>query len=48
MPLGSRQRCVDGITANPEKCRHYLEESPSVITALTPKIGYSADPNPYP
>jgi aspartate ammonia-lyase len=36
-----RQRCVDGITANPEKCRHYLEESPSVITALTPKIGYA-------
>jgi aspartate ammonia-lyase len=36
-----RERCVDGITANPEKCRHYLEESPSVITALTPKIGYA-------
>jgi aspartate ammonia-lyase len=36
-----RQRCVDGITANPEKCRHYLEESPSVVTALTPKIGYA-------
>ena len=36
-----RTRCVDGITANPEKCRHYLEESPSVVTALTPKIGYA-------
>ncbi|MEO8188943.1 MAG: aspartate ammonia-lyase [Acidobacteriota bacterium] len=36
-----RTRCFDGITANPEKCRHYLEESPSVITALTPKIGYA-------
>ena len=36
-----RTRCVDGITANLEKCRHYLEESPSVITALTPKIGYA-------
>ena len=36
-----RTRCVDGITANPDKCRHYLEESPSVITALTPKIGYA-------
>jgi len=36
-----RERCVDGITANAEKCRHYLEESPSVITALTPKIGYA-------
>ncbi|MDQ6891990.1 MAG: aspartate ammonia-lyase [Acidobacteriota bacterium] len=36
-----RIRCVDGITANAEKCRHYLEESPSVVTALTPKIGYA-------
>ncbi len=35
-----RTRCVDGIRANPEKCLHYLEESPSVVTALTPKIGY--------
>jgi aspartate ammonia-lyase len=36
-----RTRCVDGITANAAKCRHYLEESPSVITALTPRIGYA-------
>jgi aspartate ammonia-lyase len=36
-----RTRCIDGITANPAKCRHYLEESPSVVTALTPKIGYA-------
>jgi aspartate ammonia-lyase len=36
-----RTRCVDGITANAEKCRHYLEESPSVITGLTTKIGYA-------
>ena len=36
-----RTRCIDGIRANPEKCRHYLEESPSVVTALTPKIGYA-------
>jgi aspartate ammonia-lyase len=36
-----RTRCVDGITPNPEKCRRYLEESPSVITALTPRIGYA-------
>ncbi|MGH9443087.1 MAG: aspartate ammonia-lyase [Thermoanaerobaculia bacterium] len=35
-----RTRCVDGIRANAEKCLHYLEESPSVVTALTPKIGY--------
>ncbi len=36
-----RTRCIDGIRANPDKCRHYLEESPSVVTALTPKIGYA-------
>ena len=36
-----RTRCIDGIAANPDKCRHYLEESPSVVTALTPKIGYA-------
>ena len=36
-----RTKCIDGITANPEKCRHYLEESPSIITALTPRIGYA-------
>jgi aspartate ammonia-lyase len=36
-----RVRCIDGITANVEKCRHYLEESPSVVTALTPRIGYA-------
>ena len=36
-----RQRCVDGITANAEKCRRYLEDSPSVVTALTPRIGYA-------
>ena len=36
-----RTKCIDGITANPEKCRFYLEESPSIITALTPRIGYA-------
>jgi len=36
-----REKCIDGISANTEKARHYLEESPSVVTALTPKIGYA-------
>ncbi|HEY6930790.1 MAG TPA: aspartate ammonia-lyase [Thermoanaerobaculia bacterium] len=36
-----REKCIDGIAANPDKCRHYLEESPSVVTALTPRIGYA-------
>jgi len=36
-----RERCIDGITANTDRCRRYLEESPSVVTALTPRIGYA-------
>jgi aspartate ammonia-lyase len=34
-------RCVDGITANEERCRWYVEHSVSLITALNPIIGYS-------
>ena len=36
-----RTRCIDGISANAERCRQYLEDSPSVVTALTPRIGYA-------
>lgn len=36
-----RQRCVDGITANEERCRWYVEHSVSLVTALNPKIGYA-------
>src|SRR5262245_11892486 len=32
--------CVDGITANPEIGRHYVEYSIGVVTALNPVIGY--------
>jgi len=35
-----RQYCVEGITANPEVCRHYLESSIGTVTALNPVIGY--------
>lgn len=35
-----RVNCVDGITANPEKCRQYIHESFGVVTALNPVIGY--------
>lgn len=34
-------RCVKGITANEEQCRHYAEISPSLATALNPAIGYA-------
>ena len=33
-------RCVDGITANEERCRELLEGNLSLATALAPRIGY--------
>ncbi|MDB4881527.1 MAG: aspartate ammonia-lyase [Gemmatimonadetes bacterium] len=35
-----RERCVDGITANPERMRFFVEHSIGIITALVPVIGY--------
>jgi aspartate ammonia-lyase len=32
--------CIDGITANEEHCRHLMETSVGIITALCPHIGY--------
>ncbi len=34
------ERCVAGITANVEWARHQVETSPSLVTALSPMIGY--------
>src|SRR5258708_17458671 len=34
-------RCIDGITANEERCRRFAELSPSLATALNPYIGYA-------
>ncbi|HSE38822.1 MAG TPA: aspartate ammonia-lyase [Blastocatellia bacterium] len=36
-----RDRCVEGITANEERCRWYVEHSIALVTALNPKIGYA-------
>lgn len=36
------ERCVDGITANPDRMRQYAESSPSVVTPLNKHIGYEA------
>jgi len=33
-------RCVDGITANRERCREMVENSISLVTALNPVLGY--------
>jgi len=35
-----REHCVEGITANEDVCRHYVEYSIGTVTALNPVIGY--------
>jgi len=35
-----QERCVEGIKANEERCRAYLELNPVLVTFLAPKIGY--------
>ena len=35
-----RERCISGIRANEERCRHYVEHSMALATALNPLIGY--------
>jgi aspartate ammonia-lyase len=36
------ERCVTGITANPERCQFWLERNTILVTALNPLIGYQA------
>jgi fumarate hydratase class II len=33
-------KCINGVAPNVEKCRYYAEVSPSLITVITPFIGY--------
>ena len=35
-----RRHCVEGITANDDVCRRYVEQSIGVVTALNPLLGY--------
>ncbi|MFP4051082.1 MAG: lyase family protein, partial [Thermoplasmata archaeon] len=35
-----QEKCIEGIEANEKKCRENYERSPSLVTLLTPKIGY--------
>ena len=35
------ERCVEGIEADPAQCEHWLDQSPALVTALAPKIGYA-------
>ncbi len=37
-----RERCIDGITANPDRMRYFVENSIGIVTALVPVIGYEA------
>ena len=35
-----RDKCITGITANPEVCRGYVENSIGIVTYLNPVIGH--------
>jgi aspartate ammonia-lyase len=35
-----RHNCVEGITANVEQCRRFVENSIGLVTALVPVLGY--------
>lgn len=35
-----RTRCVEGITANADRCLAYVHNSIGIVTALNPVIGY--------
>ena len=37
-----RERCIVGITANPDRMRQFVEQSIGIVTALVPVIGYEA------
>jgi aspartate ammonia-lyase len=39
MPL-FRKNCIDGITANEDVMKHYIERSVGIVTALNPVLGY--------
>lgn len=34
------RRCIDGISANEERCRQYVMDSIALVTALNPVLGY--------
>jgi aspartate ammonia-lyase len=35
-----REKCIQGITANPARMRQFVEQSIGIVTALVPTIGY--------
>jgi aspartate ammonia-lyase len=36
-----RERCVEGISANPDRMRQFVEQSIGIVTALVPVLGYA-------
>ncbi len=36
-----RTRCIEGITANPDRMKRFVEESIGIVTALVPLLGYA-------
>ncbi len=36
------ERCINGITPNPERCQYWIERNTILVTALNPLIGYQA------
>ncbi len=41
------QNLVEGLTANKQKLRQYIENSPVIVTLLAPKLGYLASADLY-
>ena len=35
-----KEKCIDGITANEDRCKELVENSIGLVTALNPVIGY--------
>jgi aspartate ammonia-lyase len=35
-----RKQCIDGITANEDVLKNYIERSVGIVTALNPVLGY--------
>jgi aspartate ammonia-lyase len=35
-----KEKCIDGITANEDRCRELVEKSIGIVTALNPALGY--------
>jgi aspartate ammonia-lyase len=36
-----RERCIEGISANPDRMRQFVEQSIGIVTALVPTLGYA-------